>query len=138
MTGNVTSLRNKLPVDDLLTKVYHEGPGKVPRGGEADEVMPALLAKVLPLHQVVAVDAYIPGCPPDPERIWVAVCRCWRGSGRAVRGHAKVWLIRFGSHSWRCNRYLGPPGRWSVLTRSTPERTRRIVEENRSMVCHAR
>ena len=35
--------------------------------------MPRLLPKVLPLHQVMAVDAYLPGCPPDPERIWAAV-----------------------------------------------------------------
>ena len=27
VTGNVTSLRNRLKVDDLLTQVYHEGPG---------------------------------------------------------------------------------------------------------------
>lgn len=73
VTGNVTSLRNRLAVDDLLTQVYREGPGKTPRGGEADAVMPALLPKVLPLHQVIAVDAFIPGCPPDPERIWTAV-----------------------------------------------------------------
>ena len=73
VTGNVTSLRNRLGVDDLLTAVYREGPGAVPRGNEADHVMPALLSRVLPLHQVIAVDAYIPGCPPDPERIWIAV-----------------------------------------------------------------
>ncbi len=73
VTGNVTSLRNRLAVDDLLTQVYKEGPGKVPRGGEADHILPALLPKVLPLHQVIAVDAYIPGCPPDPDRIWMAV-----------------------------------------------------------------
>jgi NAD-reducing hydrogenase small subunit len=73
VTGNVTSLRNRLGVDDLLTQVYREGPGQVPRGGEADKVVPALLPKVYPLHQVIAVDAFIPGCPPDPERIWTAV-----------------------------------------------------------------
>ena len=71
VTGNVTSLRNKLGVEDLLTKVYHEGPGKWPAGDA--EVMPQLLSKVLPLHQVIKVDAFIPGCPPDPERIWAAV-----------------------------------------------------------------
>ena len=72
VTGNVTSLRNRLGVEDLLTKVYQEGPGSWPHGDDED-VMPALLDKVLPLHQVVPVDAFIPGCPPDPERIWVAV-----------------------------------------------------------------
>lgn len=72
VTGNVTSLRNRLGVDDLLTKVYHEGPGSWPQADD-EEIMPALLERVLPLHQVVPVDAFIPGCPPDPERIWTAV-----------------------------------------------------------------
>jgi NAD-reducing hydrogenase small subunit len=73
VTGNVTSLRNRLNVDDLLTQVYHEGPGKVPRGSAADQIMPALLRRVLPLHQVIPVEVYIPGCPPDPDRIWSAL-----------------------------------------------------------------
>jgi NAD-reducing hydrogenase small subunit len=79
VTGNVTSLRNRLAVDDLLTQVYWEGPGKAPRGHEGDHIMPALLPRVLPLHQVIAVDAYIPGCPPDAGRIWTAVCALLNG-----------------------------------------------------------
>lgn len=79
VTGNVTSLRNRLKVDDLLTKVYHEGPGRVPWGSDDDHVMPALIKRVVPLHHVIPVEAYIPGCPPDPERIWAAVCALLKG-----------------------------------------------------------
>lgn len=80
VTGNVTSLRNKFPVDDLLTRVYAEGPGAVPRGGEFDKIVPALLPRVLPLHQVIPVDAFIPGCPPEPDRIWAAVSALLAGA----------------------------------------------------------
>jgi NAD-reducing hydrogenase small subunit len=41
VTGNVPSLRNKLGVDDLLTAVYHEGPGRHPTGGDADHAQTA-------------------------------------------------------------------------------------------------
>jgi NAD-reducing hydrogenase small subunit len=79
VTGNVTSLRNFFSVDDLLTAVYHAGPGSAPHGVDALQVLPALLPRVLPLHQVVPVDAYIPGCPPDPERIWMALSALIQG-----------------------------------------------------------
>ena len=79
VTGNVPVLRNKLEVKDLLHQVYHEGPGLVLRGGECDKIVPALIPRVVPLHQVIPVDAYIPGCPPNPERIWAAVTALLNG-----------------------------------------------------------
>lgn len=79
VTGNVTSLRNRLGVDDLLTAVYREGPGAVPSTVENGALMPRLLPKVLPLHQVIKVDATLPGCPPEPDRIWTAVTALLEG-----------------------------------------------------------
>jgi NAD-reducing hydrogenase small subunit len=68
VTGNVTALRNPLGVArEVLRPVYGE---RVPV-----EVVPALLDRVRPVHEVVPVDFYLPGCPPDPRRI------------RAVLGH---------------------------------------------------
>jgi len=91
VTGNVTSLRNHLNVDDLLTQVYKEGPGSVPRGLEADKVMPRLTERVYPLHQVIPVDVYIPGCPPDPDRIWTAVSALLRGEPVQLPEHMRYF-----------------------------------------------
>ncbi len=79
ITGNVTSLRNFFSVDDLLTAVYHAGPGSAPRSDAEGDILPELLPRVLPLHQVVEVDAFIPGCPPDPERILAAITAIMNG-----------------------------------------------------------
>ena len=79
VTGNVTALRNSGRVSDLLTAVYRTDPGQAPVGPQAVTVLPALLPKVLPLHHVVAVDAFVPGCPPDPGRIQAALEAILRG-----------------------------------------------------------
>lgn len=71
VTGNVTSMRNRIPIADLLNAVYHEA--SAPIGVEALKVLPALLKKVIPLHQAIKVDLFLPGCPPHPERIAAAL-----------------------------------------------------------------
>ena len=71
VTGNVTSMRNRIPIKDLLTAVYHEA--QAPIGAESLKVLPALLKKALPLHHAIKVDVYLPGCPPAPDRIAAAV-----------------------------------------------------------------
>ena len=79
VTGNVTALRNCGRISELLTAIYRAGEGRAPFGPAAVQVLPALLPKVLPLHHVVAVDAFIPGCPPDPQRIRTALDALLRG-----------------------------------------------------------
>ncbi|MCS7216306.1 hypothetical protein [Thermus sp.] len=66
VTGNVPSLRNPIPREEVLQAVY--GP-EDPPGLEEGEV-PKLLPQALPLHAVVPVDLFLPGCPPSADRIW--------------------------------------------------------------------
>jgi NAD-reducing hydrogenase small subunit len=72
VNGNVTAMRN--PLGDpqaVLQRVYVD---QVTRDGVVpDQVVPRLLPKVLPLHQVIKVDAYLPGCPPSAERIGIGL-----------------------------------------------------------------
>jgi NAD-reducing hydrogenase small subunit len=78
VTGNVAALRNHIPVDALLDALYREGAGAAPAEAR-DPLLPRLLPAVLPLHRVIEVDAFIPGCPPDPARIREALLALLEG-----------------------------------------------------------
>ena len=61
VNGNVSALRNPGGLAAALESSYGETCWK--------PELNRLEAHVLPLHQVIRVDAFIPGCPPDPELI---------------------------------------------------------------------
>jgi NAD-reducing hydrogenase small subunit len=72
VTGNVTALRNALgDPADMLQRVYVEQPDLA--GVLPTDVVPALLPRAVPLHEVIPVDVYLPGCPPSADRIHRAV-----------------------------------------------------------------
>ncbi len=94
VTGNVTAMRN--PLGDprqILERVYVDRVDR-PAGGVPDAagIVPPLLTKVLPLHQVIDVDVFLPGCPPDSDRIRRTVLDLLDGTLPADRGGD----IRFG------------------------------------------
>jgi NAD-reducing hydrogenase small subunit len=75
VTGNVTALRNPLGVAlEVLRPVYLLPETNTnPRLPSDREIVPVLLDQVKPLHGVIPVDYYLPGCPPSASRIKAVV-----------------------------------------------------------------
>jgi NAD-reducing hydrogenase small subunit len=70
VTGNVTSLRNPLGAAlPVLERSYLELADDTPQIPSEAGIIPRLLDRVVPLHKVVPVDLYMPGCPPPADRI---------------------------------------------------------------------
>lgn len=71
VTGNVPALRNRMAVEGVLARAYVENVNRNP-GTVFDPVVPALLERARPVHEVVPVDVHVPGCPPSADTIgWV-------------------------------------------------------------------
>ena len=69
MTGNVTALRNPLGVEDVLGRAYRETATVVAGIPTRKRHRAALLDRVPPVHAVVPVDHFLPGCPPPADAI---------------------------------------------------------------------
>jgi NAD-reducing hydrogenase small subunit len=94
ITANIPGMRNMLSgADPVLRRSYLEladGSGQLPH---APGIVPELLERVLPLHEVIPVDIYLPGCPPSAERIREAITPLLDGERPAMEGAA---MLRFG------------------------------------------
>jgi len=74
VTGNVTALRNPLGVAlEVLRPVYMEKNDVNPCIPNEREIVPVLLDRVVPIHAVVPVDCFLPGCPPSAKVIRAAL-----------------------------------------------------------------
>jgi NAD-reducing hydrogenase small subunit len=77
VTSNVPSMRNGIPSRKLLERVYVEGATEKP--GIPVDGVPPLLKQAVPLHEVVKVDVHVPGCPPKPNAILLALSELLEG-----------------------------------------------------------
>jgi NAD-reducing hydrogenase small subunit len=70
VTGNVTALRNLFSVEDVLNRAYRETSAVVIGIPYGNGAVPRLLPRVRPVHEVVKVDHFLPGCPPSADTIF--------------------------------------------------------------------
>ncbi|HVZ63094.1 MAG TPA: hypothetical protein VG936_00790, partial [Lacunisphaera sp.] len=72
ITCNVTSLRNLLGeknADQILQRAYVEAADANPMRPALEGIVPHLLPRVRPVHEMVPVEYFLPGCPPPAARI---------------------------------------------------------------------
>lgn len=71
VTANVPALRNGIDPDELIAEIY--GPEATTNGKLPYDVVPKLLDRVRPVHEVIPVDFFLHGCPPPAGVIAKAI-----------------------------------------------------------------
>lgn len=90
VNGGLPAQRNHLPVADILQQVYCTGHGlagnsQIPN----DPELPLVLDQVHPVHEVVKIDYFLPGCPPSGDAIWEFLTQLLAGKNPSL-GHAHL------------------------------------------------
>ncbi|MGK7911847.1 MAG: oxidoreductase [Synechococcus sp.] len=94
VTANVPAMRNMLGgAEPVLKRAYLDLADNSPQLPHAPGIVPELLDRVLPVHQVVPVDIYMPGCPPDADRIRATLEPLLMGEQPVMAGRD---MIKFG------------------------------------------
>lgn len=95
VTANVTAIRNQLGpgnAESVLQRAYVECAQTNPGVPREPGIVPALLPRVMPVHEVVPVEAFLPGCPPPANRIKAFLTAVLEGKAPALAGED----IKFG------------------------------------------
>jgi len=90
ITGNVPSMRNPIGPQAVLERAYIENVSAQPQ--IPCVVVPKLLKIVRPIHEFVAVDVFLPGCPPSADTFHTALTALVTGAPLDISA-----LTRFGA-----------------------------------------
>ena len=81
--GCIPGLANLYSTDSIFQRVYKETPSTENEGDiypqtrvavpEGDLELPRINSAVRSLHQIIDVDYFVPGCPPEPKTTWLAL-----------------------------------------------------------------
>jgi len=79
LNGGIPAMRNQFTVKECLEESYVHGIGVENAHIPNDSEIPLLLDKVHPIHEVVKVDYFLPGCPPSADAIWTFLTELLQG-----------------------------------------------------------
>jgi NAD-reducing hydrogenase small subunit len=90
VTGNVTAIRNALGTAlPVLDRAYRDAANLQPQLPHEPGIVPRLLDRVLPLHQVIPVDLWLPGCPPHADLIHAVLVDVLEGRVPDLQGQLR-------------------------------------------------
>jgi NAD-reducing hydrogenase small subunit len=89
--GGVPAMRNFFTIEEALRRAYVEtestdGEGKIP-----DDPELAVPTKVRALSEVVPVDIFVPGCPPDADTIFFVISELVQGRKPVLKDEKLDW-----------------------------------------------
>jgi NAD-reducing hydrogenase small subunit len=87
VTANVPSMRNPFGTKAILDRAYIENVTLNPQ--IPTQVVPPLLKKVRPVHEVVKVDVFVPGCPPSADTIFYVITELLDGRIPDLQGKTR-------------------------------------------------
>ncbi|HIK54894.1 MAG TPA: oxidoreductase [Synechococcales cyanobacterium M55_K2018_004] len=94
VTANIPAMRNLMGGADLVLKRgYLELADDTRKLPHAPGIVPELLDRVMPVHEVVPVDIFMPGCPPSADRIKATIEPLLTGHKPVMEGRS---MIKFG------------------------------------------
>ena len=70
VNGGIPAMRNNFELRECLEEAFIDGVGVANPGIPNDPEIPLLLSQVHPIHEVVKIDYFLPGCPPSGDAIW--------------------------------------------------------------------
>lgn len=70
INGGLPALRNPISLEDCLLEAYRDGIGVENAQIPSDPELPLLLNQVHPIHEIVKIDYFLPGCPPSADVFW--------------------------------------------------------------------
>ncbi|MCB2185234.1 MAG: methyl viologen-reducing hydrogenase [Deltaproteobacteria bacterium] len=83
--GGIPALANESPLAALTERVFRTSESTDP-APDPTETVPSLLPRVLALDEKVAVDVYLPGCPPHPGQIAQTLTAALEGNAPNLAG----------------------------------------------------
>jgi NAD-reducing hydrogenase small subunit len=89
--GGVPAMRNFFTLEESLRRAYVETESTDAEGKIPDDPELAQMTKVRALQDVVPVDVFIPGCPPDADVIFYALSELAQGRIPVLKNENLHW-----------------------------------------------